>query len=65
MLPIIVNKSQSIAIQTGLEETLSLGPPGTGKTTIASLVRNLCDDGKVLVTAPSNFACDNLVLAIA
>ena len=63
-----LNKSQSIAIKTSLEETLSLivGPPGTGKTTtIASLVWNLCEDGKVLVTAPSNFACDNLVLAIA
>ena len=63
-----LNKSQSIAIQKGLEQTLSLivGPPGTGKTTtIATLVTNLRDNGKVLVTAPSNFACDNLVLAIA
>ena len=63
-----LNSSQSNAVQAGLQETLSLivGPPGTGKTsTIASLVMNLCDYGKVLVTAPSNFACDNLVLAIA
>ena len=63
-----LNNSQSIAIQKGLQQTLSLivGPPGTGKTsTIATLVMNLHDDGKVLVTAPSNFACDNLVLAIA
>lgn len=61
-----VNESQAIAINFAIKNPLTLiqGPPGTGKTlTSAVLVYNLLKlklKGKILVSAPSNVACDHL-----
>ncbi|SCM24297.1 regulator of nonsense transcripts, putative [Plasmodium chabaudi chabaudi] len=65
-----LNHSQIDAIQKSLNSPLSLiqGPPGTGKTlTCATLVYHMHKTkmgGKVLVTAPSNVAVDQLSVRI-
>ncbi|EUD67514.1 hypothetical protein C922_02220 [Plasmodium inui San Antonio 1] len=64
-----LNHSQIDAIKKSLVSPLSLiqGPPGTGKTlTCATLVYHLAKTkmGKVLVTAPSNVAVDQLSVRI-
>ncbi|CRG99607.1 regulator of nonsense transcripts, putative [Plasmodium relictum] len=64
-----LNHSQIDAIKKSLLSPLSLiqGPPGTGKTlTCATLVYHLSkmNMGKVLVTAPSNVAVDQLSVRI-
>ncbi|KYN99432.1 putative regulator of nonsense transcripts [Plasmodium gaboni] len=64
-----LNHSQIDAIKKSLLSPLSLiqGPPGTGKTlTCATLVYHLVkmNMGKVLVTAPSNVAVDQLSVRI-
>ncbi|ANQ07834.1 Regulator of nonsense transcripts [Plasmodium coatneyi] len=64
-----LNHSQIDAIKKSLVSPLSLiqGPPGTGKTlTCATLVYHLSKTkmGKVLVTAPSNVAVDQLSVRI-
>ncbi|SOV77042.1 regulator of nonsense transcripts, putative [Plasmodium sp. gorilla clade G3] len=64
-----LNHSQIDAIKRSLLSPLSLiqGPPGTGKTlTCATLVYHLVkmNMGKVLVTAPSNVAVDQLSVRI-
>ncbi|KAG0434637.1 Regulator of nonsense transcripts 1 like protein, partial [Dictyocoela muelleri] len=60
-----INSSQKIAVESALKRSLTLiqGPPGTGKTsTSAVIVYHLVkqNKGKVLVTASSNTAVDNL-----
>lgn len=65
----LLNHSQIDAIKKALMSPLSLiqGPPGTGKTlTCATLVYHLSkmNLGKVLVTAPSNVAVDQLAVRI-
>lgn len=64
-----LNHSQIDAVKNALVSPLSLiqGPPGTGKTlTCATLVYHMCQMkiGKVLVTAPSNVAVDQLAVRI-
>jgi ATP-dependent RNA/DNA helicase IGHMBP2 len=65
-LEIELNDSQRAAIQFALsakEFAIIHGPPGTGKTTtVAELIRQATQRGdKVLATAPSNLAVDNLL----
>ena len=65
-----LNQSQREAVIVAVSHPVSLiiGPSGTGKsTTIVNIVENrhLIDkDIKILVTAPSNFAADNLVIPL-
>ncbi|CAG9462982.1 unnamed protein product [Pedinophyceae sp. YPF-701] len=65
-----LNGPQQDALRAIVTAPLALiqGPPGTGKTvTSATLVYQLCqlDDGKLLVTAPSNVAVDHLAERIS
>ncbi|WP_456450922.1 IGHMBP2 family helicase [Palaeococcus sp. (in: euryarchaeotes)] len=61
-----LNPSQKIAVKKSLEAQelfLIHGPPGTGKTTtlVESIVQHVKRGYKVLATADSNIAVDNLV----
>lgn len=65
-LEIELNESQRAAIAFALSAkdfAIIHGPPGTGKTTtVAELIRQATQRGdKVLATAPSNLAVDNLL----
>jgi len=65
-----LNDSQKKAVAVALEAldvALVHGPPGTGKTTVlVEIIRQARREGKaLLVTAPSNAACDHLVACIA
>ena len=57
----------SFALQDNRPVSLIHGPPGTGKTTtVAELIRQAVGRGmKVLVTAPSNVAVDNVLERLA
>ena len=61
-----LNQSQLNAVRNSLENNIFYsvqGPPGTGKTYTASFLINeiLKGDGRVLITADSNAAIDNLI----
>lgn len=65
-----LNDSQKKAVTVALEAldvALVHGPPGTGKTTVlVEIIRQARRMGKsLLVSAPSNAACDHLVACIA
>jgi GTPase SAR1 family protein len=55
-------KAWSCSINSNNDITLVQGPPGTGKTSVLEqIIRQLCLQGKkILVTAPSNTAVDNI-----
>ena len=60
-----LNESQQQAVKAILQHdqlTIVHGPPGTGKTTtlIEAIVQLIKNDEKVLVSAPSNTAVDNI-----
>lgn len=64
--PMGLDPSQARAFASSVRESNSLvlvqGPPGTGKThLLEQVVRELCSRGRrILITAPSNTAVDNL-----
>jgi len=65
-----LNPPQKKAVATALEAldvALVHGPPGTGKTTVLVeiVLQGLARKKKVLVSAPSNTACDHLVACLA
>ncbi|HNV87235.1 MAG TPA: AAA domain-containing protein, partial [Candidatus Omnitrophota bacterium] len=65
-----LNDSQKKAVITALEAmdvALIHGPPGTGKTTVLVevVLQGLSRRKKILVSAPSNAACDHLVACLA
>ena len=60
-----LNQSQKAAVNIGVVNTelaIVHGPPGTGKTTtLIEIILQLIEEGeKILVTAPSNTAVDNI-----
>lgn len=60
-----LNQSQKVAVNIGVVNTelaIVHGPPGTGKTTtLIEIILQLIEEGeKILVTAPSNTAVDNI-----
>lgn len=59
-----LNESQNEALRLALNSELFLihGPPGTGKTTtLAEVVRKNIGKGRILVSADSNVAIDNML----
>jgi DNA polymerase alpha-associated DNA helicase A len=61
-----LNEYQHLAVERGLScqyYSLIHGPPGTGKTkTVCEVIQQLCErKKKVLVTAASNIAVDNII----
>ncbi|KAJ3096981.1 hypothetical protein HK100_005459 [Physocladia obscura] len=65
--PVALNESQVAAINTSLQNKISLiwGPPGCGKThTIAALISQIIEsnpDETILVTAPTHYSVDNIL----
>ena len=59
----ILNESQNVALKKAINSEIFLihGPPGTGKTTTLAEVIKKQKNQKILVTADSNVAVDNLL----
>jgi predicted DNA helicase len=59
----ILNESQNVALKKAINSEVFLihGPPGTGKTTTLAEVIKKQKNQKILVTADSNVAVDNLL----